>query len=60
MGGEAQVAGVGPRHKSRKESAMTFGVVVFPGSNCEQDAHHAATARTRPAGTLHLAQGGGA
>jgi phosphoribosylformylglycinamidine synthase I len=23
---------------------MTFGVVVFPGSNCEQDAYHAATA----------------
>jgi phosphoribosylformylglycinamidine synthase subunit PurQ / glutaminase len=22
---------------------MTFGVVVFPGSNCEQDAYHAAT-----------------
>ncbi|HEY2904907.1 MAG TPA: phosphoribosylformylglycinamidine synthase subunit PurQ [Vicinamibacterales bacterium] len=23
---------------------MTFGVIVFPGSNCEQDAYHAATA----------------
>jgi phosphoribosylformylglycinamidine synthase I len=22
---------------------MTFGIVVFPGSNCEQDAYHAAT-----------------
>jgi phosphoribosylformylglycinamidine synthase subunit PurQ / glutaminase len=26
------------------EQKMTFGVVVFPGSNCEQDAYHAATA----------------
>ena len=23
---------------------MTFGVIVFPGSNCDQDAYHAATA----------------
>src|SRR3989337_1312755 len=22
---------------------MKFGIIVFPGSNCEQDAHHAAT-----------------
>src|SRR4051794_3477823 len=34
--------GAPPRSKKVSER-MTFGVVVFPGSNCEQDAYHAAT-----------------
>ena len=37
--------------------SMKFAVVVFPGSNCDHDAYHAATARARPGGRAHLAQG---
>ena len=37
-GAKAQAAGVGPRRKL----IMKFAVIVFPGSNCDHDAYHAA------------------
>src|SRR5919204_5147523 len=37
-----QALGVGPQRKVKKLTDMKFGIVVFPGSNCDDDAYHAA------------------
>src|ERR671935_1955779 len=37
-----QALGVGPQRKVKKLTEMKFGIVVFPGSNCDDDAYHAA------------------
>ena len=33
-------SGIPGPHKERDEGLMKFGVVVFPGSNCDHDAYH--------------------
>ena len=37
-----QALGVGPQRKVNKANKMKFSIVVFPGSNCDHDAYHAA------------------
>jgi phosphoribosylformylglycinamidine synthase len=39
-----QAMGVGPHRKTKKKkkALMRFSIVVFPGSNCDHDAYHAA------------------
>ena len=44
-------------YRDRDRADMKFGVVVFPGSNCDHDAYHAAKHVLRPGRRVHLAQG---
>ena len=43
---------IGSKSTRRAGAGMKFAVIVFPGSNCDQDAYHAAT-RCRSASRLN-------